>query len=102
MRIDLSGKTALVTGASRGIGEAIARRLADCGALVLCAARSVDRVNAIAEEIVKAGHRATGVQLDITGAEVRDRVKALIEQQPIDLLGNHAGISQEELFLTIK
>jgi 3-oxoacyl-[acyl-carrier protein] reductase len=102
MRIDLSGKTALVTGASRGIGEAIARRLADCGAFVLCAARSVDRVNAIADEIVKAGHRAAGVQLDITASDVRDRVKALIEQQPIDILVNNAGITEDDLFLRMK
>jgi 3-oxoacyl-[acyl-carrier protein] reductase len=42
MKIDLTGKTALVTGASRGIGEAIARRLGEAGAHVLCAARSAD------------------------------------------------------------
>src|SRR5262249_61158579 len=99
MRIDLSGKTALVTGASRGIGEAIARRLADCGAFVLCAARSADRVNAIAREIVNAGHRASGVQLDITSADVRERVKTLVQQQPIDILVNNAAITEADWFL---
>src|SRR2546430_7669892 len=102
MRIDLSGKTALVTGASRGIGEAIARRLADCGAYVLCAARSVQRVNEIATEITNAGHRASGVQLDITAADVRERVKALLEQQPIDILVNNAGVTEDDLFLRMK
>jgi len=98
MRIDLTGKTALVTGASRGIGEAIARRLGETGAHVLVAARSLDRVNQIASEI----GNATGVELDITAADVRDRVKALIEQRPIDILVNNAGITADDLFLRMK
>src|SRR5437867_3682712 len=102
MRIDLSGKTALVTGASRGIGEAIARRLADCGAHVLCAARSAERVNEIAAEITKAGHQATGVQLDIAAGDIRGRVRALLEQRAIDILVNNAGITEDDLFLCMK
>jgi 3-oxoacyl-[acyl-carrier protein] reductase len=102
MRIDLSGKTALVTGASRGIGEAIARRLSECGAHVFCAARSAQRVEEIAAELTAAGHRATGVELDITGADVRDRVRALLEQQSIDILVNNAGITEDDLFLRMK
>jgi 3-oxoacyl-[acyl-carrier protein] reductase len=102
MRIDLSGKTALVTGASRGIGEAIARRLAECGAHVFCAARSVKRVEEIAGELTAAGHRATAMELDITGADVRDRVRALLEQQSIDILVNNAGITEDDLFLRMK
>ena len=73
MHITLTGKTALVTGASRGIGEGIARRLAETGAHVLLAARSVDRVQEIAAEITASGGKATGVELDITAADVRDR-----------------------------
>jgi len=65
MRIDLSGKTALVTGASRGIGEAIARGLGAAGATVLCAARTLDRVQQVASEIEAAGGKARGVELDI-------------------------------------
>ena len=61
MKIDLGGKTALVTGASRGIGEAIARGLGAAGAHVLVAARSKDRVEQVAKEI----GNATGVELDI-------------------------------------
>jgi len=102
MRIDLSGRTAFVTGASRGIGEAIARRLAECGANVLLAARSLQRVEEIAAELTKAGHRATGVQLDITAADVRDRVKAILEQQSIDILVNNAGVTEDDLFLRMK
>ncbi len=102
MNIDLTGKTALVTGASRGIGEAIARRLAETGAHVLCAARSKARVDEIAGEITAAGFRATGVELDITAANVRERIKTLIEQQPIDILVNNAGITEDDLFIRMK
>ncbi len=102
MKVDLTGKTALVTGASRGIGEAIARRLAETGAHVLCAARSKQRVDEIAGEITTAGFRATGVELDITAADVRDRVRALLEQQPIDILVNNAGITDDDLFIRMK
>ena len=98
MRIDLTGKTALVTGASRGIGEAIARRLGETGAHVLCAARSVDRVNQIASEI----GNATGVELDIASPDVREKVAALIKEKPIDILVNNAGITEDDLFIRMK
>ena len=97
MKIDLTGKTALVTGASRGIGEAIARRLAETGAHVIAAARTVDRVQQIAQEI-----GGTAAQLDITAADVRDRIKSLLEQRPIDILVNNAGITQDDLFIRMK
>lgn len=102
MRIDLNGRNALVTGASRGIGEAIARRLAEAGANVLCAARSVEGVERVAGEIRSAGGSATAVQLDITAADVRDRIKALMEQQPIEILVNNAGITDDDLFIRMK
>jgi 3-oxoacyl-[acyl-carrier protein] reductase len=102
MNIDLSGKTALVTGASRGIGEAIARRLAETRAHVLCAARSAERVNQLAAEINAAGGQATGVVLDITAADVRQRIVELIVKQPIDILVNNAGITDDDLFLRMK
>ena len=102
MKIDLTGRTALVTGASRGIGEAIARRLGEAGANVLCAARGLEAVERVAGEIRAAGGSATAVQLDITGADVRERVKALIEQQPIEILVNNAGITSDDLFIRMK
>lgn len=102
MKIDLSGKTALVTGASRGIGEAIARRLAESGANVICAARTVSRVQELASSITAAGGKASGVELDIAGADVRDRVKALLDQQPIDILVNNAGVTEDDLFIRMK
>jgi 3-oxoacyl-[acyl-carrier protein] reductase len=102
MKIDLTGKTALVTGASRGIGATIALRLAETGAHVLCAARSAAAVNEVAKNIVDNGGLATGVELDITAADVRDRVKALLEQQSIDVLVNNAGITADDLFIRMK
>jgi 3-oxoacyl-[acyl-carrier protein] reductase len=102
MNIDLTGRTALVTGASRGIGEAIARRLAGTGALVVCAARNLEQVERVAAGIVSAGGQASAVQLDITGSDVRDRIRAIIEQQPIDILVNNAGITDDDLFLRMK
>ncbi|HEX7421056.1 MAG TPA: 3-oxoacyl-[acyl-carrier-protein] reductase [Thermoanaerobaculia bacterium] len=98
MKIDLSGKTALVTGASRGIGEAIARRLGETGAHILVAARSLERVQQIAQSI----GNATAVELDITGADVRDRVKKLLEERGIDILVNNAGITEDDLFIRMK
>jgi len=102
MKIDLTGRTALVTGASRGIGEAIALRLAETGAHVLCAARNLEQVERVAAAITAAGGRASAAQLDITSADVRDRIKALIERQPIDILVNNAGITEDDLFIRMK
>jgi 3-oxoacyl-[acyl-carrier protein] reductase len=102
MNIDLTGKRALVTGASRGIGEAIARRLAESGAHVILAARSGARVNELAEELKAAGRSAEGFELDITAENVRDRVKTLIETQPVDILVNNAGVTDDDLFIRMK
>ena len=102
MHIDLNGKTALVTGASRGIGEGIARALAESGANVILAARSRERVEDIAAQITAGGRRATGVELDITSADIRERIKAIVDEQPIDILINNAGITDDDLFIRMK
>ena len=103
MKIDLTGKIALVTGASRGIGEGIARRLAEAGATVLCAARNVDSVQKVADEINAAGGKAVAVALDITSADVRERATALLkEHERIDILVNNAGITADDLFIRMK
>ena len=102
MHIDLNGKTALVTGASRGIGEGIARALAESGASVILAARSRERVEDIAAQITAGGRRATGVELDITSADIRERIKAIVDEQPIDILINNAGITDDDLFIRMK
>jgi 3-oxoacyl-[acyl-carrier protein] reductase len=94
----LAGKVALVTGASRGIGESIARRLGEAGAHVLCAARSADAVNKLAGEI----GNATGVELDITAPDVRTRIGELLKERPVDILVNNAGVTDDDLFIRMK
>jgi 3-oxoacyl-[acyl-carrier protein] reductase len=70
---------------------------------VLCAARGIDKVTEVAEAIKAAGGTATPVELDITGADIRDRIKALIEtHKQIDILVNNAGITDDDLFIRMK
>ena len=103
MKFELEGKVALVTGASRGIGEAIAMKLGESGATVLCAARSIDRVKEVASRITAAGGKAVAVELDISSPESREKVKALIEEhERIDILVNNAGVTADDLFIRMK
>jgi 3-oxoacyl-[acyl-carrier protein] reductase len=95
MCIDLTGKIALVTGASRGIGAAIARDLADHNAAVaINYLRSGDRAEALRKNIVEAGGRATIVQADVRDRTAVDLMVAETEKElgPIDILVNNANI----------
>jgi|TARA_B100000315_G_scaffold213437_1_gene211400 NADP-dependent 3-hydroxy acid dehydrogenase YdfG len=74
----LKGKTALVTGASAGIGQSTVRRLSAAGARVICAARSRDRLRVLAEEI---DGQAFAVELDVCS---KTSVDSLFEQLPSD------------------
>ena len=74
---DLTGRVALVTGASSGFGERFARVLASQGAAVAIAARRIDRLETLAREIESAGGRALPVQMDATDA---DALVALSQQ----------------------
>jgi 3-oxoacyl-[acyl-carrier protein] reductase len=98
--IDLSGRIALVTGASRGIGRAIARKLAEQGAHVVAAARG-DNARAIADEI---GGRAEAMTLDVTAAGAVEEIVASVLQRHgrIDILVNNAGIARDQLMLRMK
>jgi 3-oxoacyl-[acyl-carrier protein] reductase len=101
--IDLSGRIALVTGASRGIGKAIAAKLAAQGAHVIAAARG-ENAKPVADEIVAAGGKAEPVALDITepGACEAAVAGALGRHGRIDILVNNAGITKDQLLLRMK
>ena len=99
----MTGRVALVTGASRGIGRAIARGLAARGAIVVAAARG-DNAAAVTAEIVQDGGRAECVTLDVTDAAgVQTTVASILERlERIDILVNNAGITRDQLMLRMK
>lgn len=94
-RFDLSGKVALVTGASSGLGVHFARTLAEAGAAVVLAARRAERLASLQAELQKNGAKAATVTLDVQSGEA---VAAAFDQAesalgPIDIVVNNAGIS---------
>ena len=92
--MDLSGQTAIVTGAGRGLGRAFASALASSGAHVVVTARSEPELLDIVEAIEQLGGTATAIAADVTNRAAVDGLVARIEQQvgPIDLLINNAGV----------
>jgi 3-oxoacyl-[acyl-carrier protein] reductase len=99
IQVDLSDKTAIVTGASRGIGKAIAMRLAAAGAKVACVARSADKLKETADAIAAAGGTAEVHPCDVTdSAAVTKLVEELAEKWgSLDIVVNNAGITKDTL-----
>jgi NAD(P)-dependent dehydrogenase (short-subunit alcohol dehydrogenase family) len=93
VRIDLEGKTALVTGASRGIGRAIAEAFAHAGADVALLARDGDRLSEVATAVESAGRRVVVLVADVTDREaVQLGVTSAIERLGrLDIVVNNAG-----------
>ena len=89
----LEGKTALITGASIGIGKAIALVYAEAGADVAIAARGLERLEQTAEEMRGHGHKVVAIQTDVSDARQVDKMaaKAMEELGRVDILVNNAG-----------
>lgn len=102
--MSLSGRVALVTGASQGIGRTCALRLAKEGATVAVAARNQEKLNELISEITAAGGKAAAFALDVADEEqVKSTVKAAIAQfGKIDILVNNAGITRDQLVMRMK
>ncbi len=102
--MSLSGRVALVTGASQGIGRSCAIKLAKDGATVIVAARNQEKLNELVHEITDAGGKATAFALDVADEEqVKSILKSAIAQLgKIDILVNNAGITRDQLVMRMK
>ncbi len=98
---DLNGRTALVTGSSRGLGLAIARGLAQAGAAIALNGRDEERLAATAEVLRSEGARVVPAPFDVTdgGAAARAVERLEAEFGPVDILVNNAGIQQRSPLL---
>ena len=100
----LKDKVALVTGASQGIGREATLALAEAGAQVAAAARTKEKLTALAREIASAGGTAVAVQMDVADAEqVKGGFKQVLERfGRLDILVNNAAIARDGLALRMK
>lgn len=99
LQVNLSGKTAIVTGASQGLGKAVALALAANGARVACVARNVDKLNETVQQARDTGGEAEAFACDVTDRESVDGlVDQVVEQwEKLDILVNNAGITRDTL-----
>ena len=100
----LTGKTAIVTGASRGIGAAIARKLCEAGANVALCSRSAEAVAAIADTLNSEGYTAISTAADISKkVDVEALIKTVLDRfSQIDILVNNAGITRDTLLMRLQ
>ena len=100
----LEGQLALVTGATRGIGRAVALALAEAGAIVIGTATTDDGAKNIAGYLAEAANTGTGIKLDVTDGAAVDSALADIDARfgAITILVNNAGITRDNLLLRMK
>ena len=104
MNNNIKGKVVIITGASSGLGEAVAKELSTNGAVVVLAARRTDRIQALANELTKNGNEASAIETDVTNYE---QVKALVDATvtkfgKIDVIINNAGLMPNSLLERLK
>src|SRR3954468_24258271 len=99
MNIDLSGKTALVTGSTAGIGHAIAKGLAGSGASVVINGRGQDKVDAAVRKLEGAGGKVRGIAADVSTVAGCNALAAALPD--VDILINNAGIFEPKGFFDI-
>jgi 3-oxoacyl-[acyl-carrier protein] reductase len=99
LKVDLTGQTAVVTGASQGLGKAIAIALAKSGAKVACVARNAEKLKGTVEEIAAAGGAAEAFSCDVKESKpVDELIDKLVETWgKIDILVNNAGVTRDTL-----
>jgi 3-oxoacyl-[acyl-carrier protein] reductase len=103
--MDFVGKTAIVTGGSRGIGKATALKLAELGAnVVINYTSSSERADAVVEEIKKTGRESFAIKTDVSKfEEVQSFIKKVEERfSTIDILVNNAGVTRDNLLIRMK
>ena len=100
--MELTGKVALVTGASRGIGQAIARELAEAGARVAVVARDEERARGAAAELPGEGH--AGFAADVSDSAAVGSLIAQVEESlgALDILVNNAGVTRDNVLMRLR